>query len=105
MTTPPGGPTPPPPGGLTPPVFQEPQVNLFINVAGQSYGPYNYATCKQYAQAGQLTAQTMVWMEGMPAWAPAGQVPALQALFAPPAAMPGQPTPPPMGGPTPPPMG
>lgn len=105
MTPPPGGPTPPPPGGLTPPVFQEPQVNLFINVAGQSYGPYNYATCKQYAQAGQLTAQTMVWMEGMPAWAPAGQVPALQALFAPPAAMPGQPTPPPMGGPTPPPLG
>lgn len=102
---PPGGPTPPPPGGLTPPVFQEPQVNLFINVAGQNYGPYNYATCKQYAQAGQLTAQTMVWMEGMPAWAPAGQVPALQALFAPPAAMPGQPTPPPMGGPTPPPLG
>ncbi|MBR6698824.1 MAG: DUF4339 domain-containing protein [Bacteroidaceae bacterium] len=105
MTPPPGGPTPPPPGGLTPPVFQEPQVNLFINVAGQSYGPYNYATCKQYAQAGQLTAQTMVWMEGMPAWAPAGQVPALQALFAPPAAMPRQPTPPPMGGPTPPPLG
>lgn len=105
MTTPPGGPTPPPPGGLTPPVFQEPQVNLFINVAGQSYGPYNYATCKQYAQAGQLTAQTMVWMEGMPAWASAGQVPALQALFAPPVAMPGQPTPPPMGGPTPPPLG
>lgn len=105
MTPPPGGPTPPPPGGLTPPVFQEPQVNLFINVAGQSYGPYNYATCKQYAQAGQLTAQTMVWMEGMPAWAPAGQVPALQALFAPLAAMPGQPTPPPMGGPTPPPLG
>lgn len=98
---------PPPPGGMVPPppVFQEPQINLFLSVAGQSYGPYNYATCKQYVQSGQLTAQSMVWMEGMPAWAPAGQVPALQALFAPPPAMPGQPTPPPMGGPTPPPMG
>lgn len=98
---------PPHPGGMVPPppVFQEPQINLFLSVAGQSYGPYNYATCKQYVQSGQLTAQSMVWMEGMPAWAPAGQVPALQALFAPPPAMPGQPTPPPMGGPTPPPMG
>lgn len=96
-------PTTPPP----PPPVPEPQINLnlFLSVAGQSYGPYNYATCKQYVQSGQLTAQSMVWMEGMPAWAPAGQVPALQALFAPPPAMPGQPTPPPMGGPTPPPMG
>ena len=96
-------PTTPPP----PPPVPEPQINLnlFLSVAGQSYGPYNYATCKQYVQSGQLTAQSMVWMEGMPAWAPAGQVPALQALFAPPPAMPGHPTPPPMGGPTPPPMG
>ena len=70
-------------------------------VGGQQYGPYDYATCKQFVQGGQLNQQTMVWMQGMPAWTPAGQVPELQSLFAP--QMPPQ-MPPIPGGMTPPPM-
>lgn len=103
-----GMPPPPPPGGgmsvpPPPPPAAEPQINLYLSVAGQNYGPYNYETCKQLVQNGQLTPQSIVWMDGMAAWGPAGQVPALQTLFAPPAAAPGLPPLPPMGGPTPPP--
>jgi hypothetical protein len=92
---------PPMPGAATvpPPVAPQPEISLFIAVAGQQYGPYNMDMCKQMVQGGQLTPQSMVWMEGMPAWAPASQVPALQTLFAP--AMPPLP---PTGGPTPPPL-
>jgi len=88
---------------VPPPVAPQPQINLYLAIGGQQYGPYNMDTCKQLVQNGQLTPQTVVWMEGMPTWTPAGQVPALQVLFAPPA-MPGVPPLPPMGGPTPPPM-
>lgn len=99
---------PPPPSGNgcvppPPPPAAEPQINLYLSVAGQNYGPYNYETCKQLVQNGQLTPQSIVWMDGMAAWSSAGQVPALQTLFAPPAAAPGMPPLPPMGGPTPPP--
>jgi hypothetical protein len=87
---------------VLPPVTPLPEIKLFIAVGGQQYGPYNMDLCKQMVQGGQLTPQSMVWMEGMPAWAPASQVPALQTLFAP--ATPAMPPLPPTGGPTPPPM-
>lgn len=89
----PGMPTPPP---------AQPTVNLFLAIGGQQYGPYDYATCQQLVKNGQLTPQSMVWQQGMPAWALASSVPELQGLFAPPAA-PGMPPMPPMpGGMTPP---
>lgn len=84
---------PPPPGTSTPPVQTppaEPQVQMYLFIGGQQYGPYDYPTLKQFVPTGQLTAQTMVWQQGMAAWTPAGQVPELQALFAP--------VPPPPGG-------
>ena len=95
---------PPMPGAapVPPPMTPQPEIKLFIAVGGQQYGPYNMDMCKQMAQGGQLTPQSMVWMDGMPSWAPASQVPALQALFAP--ASPAMPPLPPTGGPTPPPM-
>ena len=104
VTTPPPSSTMPPVGipPLTPPVT-EPQVQLFLNINGQNYGPYDWATCKQLKQNNQLTAETMVWEQGMTAWTPAGQVPKIASLFAvavPPPTMPGMPpstpTPPPM---------
>ena len=95
---------PPMPGAapVPPPIAPQPEIKLFIAVAGQQYGPYNMDMCKQMVQSGHLTPQSMVWMEGMPAWSPASQVPALQALFAP--ATPAMPPLPPAGGLTPPPM-
>lgn len=88
---------------VPPPIAPQPEIKLFIAVAGQQYGPYNMDMCKQMVQGGQLTPQSKVWMEGMAAWSPASQVPALQPLFAP-LTQPTMPPLPPAGGVTPPPM-
>lgn len=94
---------PPMPGvPQVPPMPQaEPQVQMYFHIGGQNYGPYDYATCKQLKQNGQITDQTMAWQQGMAAWTPAGQVPELKGLFAPamPSGMPpmpGAPSMPPM---------
>ena len=88
-------------GAPVPPPIQQPSISLFLAVGGQQYGPYNMDMCKQMVTNRQLTPQSMVWMEGMPSWTPAGNVPVLQPLFAPPAAS-GMPPIPPVGGSVPP---
>lgn len=85
------------------PVPSEPCVQMYLYVSGQQYGPYDYKTLKQFVPTGQLTPQTMVWQQGMAAWAPAGQVPELQGLFAP-VPSPDMPPMPPTPGTVPPPM-
>lgn len=94
---------PPMPGApVPPPMLQaEPQVQMFFYIGGQNYGPYDYATCKQLKQNGQINEQTMAWQQGMAAWTPAAQVPELKGLFVP--AMP-QGMPPMPGAPSMPPM-
>ena len=82
----------------------EPQIQLFLYIGGQQYGPYDWQMCKQFVTAGQLTSQTMVWEQGMVTWTPAGQVAKLQPLFAPAPPTPEMPPMPPTGGVTPPPM-
>lgn len=65
--------TPPPiPGTAT----------FFVAVGGQQTGPFDMQTLASQAAAGRLTAQTLVWSQGMAQWMPAGQVPALAAIFA-----------------------
>ena len=94
---------PPPPvtGATIPPIMSaQPMLQLYIAVGGQQYGPYDFATCQQLVKNGQLTPQTLVWQQGMAAWAPANQVAELSSLFAP--AMPQMPPMPPSGGITPP---
>jgi len=96
---------PPMPGAPVPPPMQpvEPQVQMFLYIGGQQYGPYDYNTLKQFVPTGQLTPQTMAWQQGMAAWTPAGLIPELQALFAPPPS-PDMPPMPPTPGAVPPPM-
>lgn len=96
-TAPPPAPSAAPP--MPPmPAAPQPDIKLFIAVNGQQYGPYNMELCRQMVQSGQLTAQNTVWMEGLASWMLAGQVPALQSLFAPqmPPATPGMPPLPPI---------
>lgn len=85
--TAPSAPNMPPMPGMVPPVpptpVVEPQVQMYLHIAGQQYGPYDYGMLKQFVTTGQLTAQTLVWQQGMAAWTAAGQVRELQALFAP----------------------
>lgn len=70
----PSAPVPPPP-----PSQQNIMFTLFMN--NQQYGPFDLNTLKQYAQTGQITPDTMAWCEGMPAWTPIKNIPALGMLF------------------------
>ena len=70
----------------------------YVSLNGQQSPPLQMAQVQQYIQSGQVNAATMVWKNGLPAWAPAGQMPQLAPLFG---AI--SPTPPPMP-PGPPPM-
>jgi membrane protease subunit (stomatin/prohibitin family) len=67
---------------------------------GQSGGPFNVAQLQAGLANNQINPTTLVWSQGMAAWAPANTVPALQALFATPPPMP--PPPPPSAPPAPP---
>ncbi|MFU8893310.1 MAG: GYF domain-containing protein [Luteolibacter sp.] len=46
----------------------------FIHSNGEQTGPYTGEQLVQYAQQGSITAETMVWAEGMPEWLPATQI-------------------------------
>lgn len=65
--------------GMTPPPM--PVVAYHIAVNGQATGPFDIATLTQMANAGQLTADSLVWKNGMAQWAKAGLVDELKDLF------------------------
>ena len=76
---------------MTPPPIPG-NVSYMLAINGQQYGPYNMQQLQQMVISGQLTAQTLVWCQGMAAWEPACNRPDLASLFAP-AAPPIPPTP------------
>ncbi len=57
-------------------------VQYYAVVNGQQAGPFNEITLKQMAQKKTLTPDTLVWKQGMAAWAKAGDVPEMAGLFA-----------------------
>lgn len=58
-----------------------PQVQYMVGVNGQPAGPFGWSQLQQMVQLGQFTQQTLVWKQGMAAWAMAGQVQELLPLF------------------------
>ena len=78
-----------------------------VEQGGQSTGPFTMAQIQSGVAAGQVTPATLVWSQGMAAWAPANSVPALQPLFAAPPPIPpsAPPPPPPPSAPPPAPSG
>lgn len=64
---------------MTPPPV--PIVSYHIAVNGQAAGPFDIATLTQMANTGQLTADSLVWKNGMAQWAKAGTVNELKGLF------------------------
>lgn len=62
-----------------PPPIQTPMFYVLIN--GAQSGPYQQSQLPQLVSQGQLTPQTMVWCQGMAAWAAANSVASLQNLF------------------------
>lgn len=65
--------------GMPPP--PPPAMKFFIAVNGAQQGPYEMAMLQQMIVGKQITPQTMVWREGMAAWAAAGTVPELASIF------------------------
>jgi len=53
----------------------------FFGINGQNVGPLTMDVARQFAQMGQIRADTLCWSQGMPGWAAAGQQPALVTLF------------------------
>lgn len=70
-------------GGAVPPPMPGAAPSFFVAVNGQQAGPYTMMQLQGFAQQGQLLPDTLVWTSGMPQWAAAKSVPALQSLFAP----------------------
>ena len=65
--------------GVVPPPIPTDAYHVAIN--GQAAGPFDLATLKQMAQAGQLTASSLVWKPGMTNWEQASKVEELQLIF------------------------
>jgi len=68
---------PPAPGAATPP----PLLQVYVAQDGAQTGPFPLNTLQELARTGRLGRDTLVWMEGMAAWLPAGQVPQLISVF------------------------
>ena len=67
------------PGAVPPPI---PTVAYHVAVNGQATGPFDATTLAQMAASGQLTANSLVWKNGMAQWAKAGTVDELKNLLA-----------------------
>jgi hypothetical protein len=50
-------------------------------VNGAQAGPYDLPTIQQMITSGQITKETMVWKNGMAAWAAANSAPELTGFF------------------------
>lgn len=66
---------------IVPPTIPVSDIQIFIAIGGKPFGPYNYEQCQQMVQSGQLTQQSQVWKQGMPAWVPASTMAELYPLF------------------------
>jgi membrane protease subunit (stomatin/prohibitin family) len=62
-----------------PPIPQQAAFHVVLN--GQQAGPYDMASLQQMIAQNQLTRESLVWKQGMTAWAAASQVSELANLF------------------------
>jgi hypothetical protein len=61
----------------------------FFAAQGQQQGPYPEAQLRGFIADGKVTAETLVWTEGMANWQKAGEIPGLLAGVVDPPAVPG----------------
>jgi membrane protease subunit (stomatin/prohibitin family) len=70
------------PGGAVPPPLPGAAAALYIAVNGQQVGPVTVGDLPARIASGELTRDTLVWRQGMPAWVAASAVDDVAALFA-----------------------
>ncbi len=63
------------PGSQTPPPINQGGWQIYVGINGTQAGPFNEQELTALIQKKTVTAQTLVWKQGMSAWAPASQVP------------------------------
>ena len=81
-----GGAAPAPAAPGPPPL---PSAQTFhVEIGGQAQGPFTIAQIQAGVANGQVTGSSLVWSAGMPAWAAAETVAALQPIFAAPPPLP-----------------
>ena len=67
----------------------QPAAAYYVNVNGQSFGPYRMSDLTQFINQGRVTRNSLVWRAGMTHWMEAGTLVELAVLFsAPPHAAP-----------------
>lgn len=66
------------PGAVPPPI---PSVAYHVVINGQAAGPFELSALTQMVAAGQFTADSLVWKNGMAQWAKAGTVDELENMF------------------------
>jgi len=69
-----------PAAAAPPPPPQEIQWHLAEN--GQSRGPFGQSALAAMVQSGEITRSTQMWTAGQDGWKPAGEIAALDPLFA-----------------------
>jgi membrane protease subunit (stomatin/prohibitin family) len=77
---------------LTPPVFEpgnqadasSAASAYFLHVNGKQEGPYPLTKLQEKIAAGDISAGTPIWRDGLAVWAIAGELPELRSLFPPP---------------------
>ena len=69
------------PAGAPQPPPIPPAVQIFVALNGQQAGPFELPALLQMAVQGQLTRETLIWKQGMAAWAAAGTVAELAQVF------------------------
>ncbi len=67
------------PAAVPPPI---PVVAYHVAINGQAAGPFDLSALTQMVAAGQFTADSLVWKNGMAQWEKAGTVDELKGLFA-----------------------
>ena len=75
-----GGQQPPQQAAPTPPLMPQ-QTTYHVAVGGVQQGPFPVSQLQQMIQQGQLNSDTLVWTDGMQAWAAANSVQELSQLF------------------------
>lgn len=65
--------------GATPPPF--PADVYYVAVEGQARGPFPREALKQMVAAGHMTADSLIWKNGMSQWANAGSIEDLKNIF------------------------
>jgi membrane protease subunit (stomatin/prohibitin family) len=68
-------------GGTQPPALPASAAMFYAAIGGAQAGPFDLATLGRKVQAGEISAATLVWKQGMAQWTPAGTVPELGGLF------------------------